>query len=308
MNPPQQQSSLPPSPRIIVAGAVCSTRRIFQGLLRNRANVVGVLGLSRKASARVSGYARLDDLAAEAGIPYQDFTRINDEEVVQTAHGWRPDLLFIVGLSQIVRQEVLAIPQVGCVGFHPTWLPEGRGRAPVAWLTLESRPGAASFFLMDEGVDSGPLLVQEPFFVSPGDYAEDVTAKLLDAVDRALDRWVPRLLAGQWNPQPQADHRATLYGRRAPEDGLIDWSQPAEMIYGLIRAASRPHPGAYTYASGRRLIVWRAEPEKAWAFRGVPGRILHAEDGRGPLVQTGEGLLWLTEVEDESTRGCPPCR
>jgi methionyl-tRNA formyltransferase len=150
---------------------------------------------------------------------------------------------------------------------------------------------------MDERADSGAILVQEPFPVHAGDCAADVESRLSNAIDRALDRWVPRLTSGEWERVPQQETLATYYGRRAPDDGLIEWSWEAEEIEALIRAAGRPHPGAYSYAAGSKLIVWRASLEKTLAFRGAVGRILSADHTRGSLVQTGKGLLWLTEVE-----------
>lgn len=283
--------------RIALAGGVVSTRRVLQALLRHRAHMVGVLGLAAEVSTNVSGYCRLDDLACRAGVPYLDFTWINAPEVLEQVRKWQPDLLFVVGLSQLVGSELLKIPRLGCIGFHPTWLPQGRGRAPIAWLVLEGRHGAATFFLMDESTDAGPILAQTPFFVSDNDYASDVIAKMEDAIDRALDEWLPRLFAGEWNPVVQNDVEATFYGKRAPEDGLIDWLLPAKTIYALIRAASRPHPGAYTYVDDHKLIIWRAEPESNLHFRGVPGRLLFEDKDRGWLVQTGDGLLWLQEYE-----------
>jgi len=266
-------------------------------LLRNRANVVGVLGLSTECAGNVSGYTRLDDVAMANNIPYFEFKNINEPHIIHRIHQWNPDLFFVVGLSQLVKQDLLDIPRLGCVGFHPTWLPEGRGRAPVAWLVLDGRPGAATFFLMDAGIDSGPILVQEPFHVSDHDYASDVVEKLEDAIDRALDRWLPSLLKGEWNPQPQNDELASYNGRRSPGDGLIDWYKPAKDICRLIRAASRPHPGAYTYAKNEKLIVWRAEVENSLQIRGVVGQVLRISGDQGWLVQTGNGLLWLTETE-----------
>ena len=294
---------VPTGPRMVVAGAVVSTRRILEGLLRHGCNVVGVLGLEAAAAPRTSAYRRLDDLAREAGVPYADFHNINDPQSVEILRQWEPDLLFVVGLSQLVHNEALGLPRLGCVGFHPTWLPEGRGRAPVAWLTMEARSGAATFFLIDQGMDTGAILAQEPFYVAPTDYADDVVAKQMAAIDRALDRWIPRLLAGHWDPLAQDDAQASYYGRRAPEDGLIEWSRPAERIHALIRAASRPHPGAYTYLKGHKLIVWRAEPEPALPWSGVAGRVLLTDAEKGALVQTGDGLLWLTEVEDADADG-----
>jgi len=257
---------------------------------------VGVLGLASEAAHDVSGYAYLGELAKSAKIPYAEFHRINDSLVLETVRGWQPDILFVVGLSQLVKNDLLAIPKLGCVGFHPTALPRGRGRAPVAWLVLDGCPGAATFFAMDEGTDSGPVFVQEPISISCNDSAQEVIARVEKAIDIALDRWLPRLLAGEWKPQQQEEVLATYYGRRAPADGLIDWSLSAEEIHALIRAASHPHPGAYTYYDNIKLIVWRSTLTPKLPYRGVIGRIVHSDQDYGWLVQTGQGLLWLAEV------------
>ena len=291
------RNNLPHTPRIVLAGAVESTLRTLEGLLRNGANVVGVLGLDIDVSSNISGYSRFDTLAREAKIPYADFKRINSPEVMAKIRQWEPDFLFAVGLSQILCPELLAIPRKGCVGFHPTCLPEGRGRAPIAWLTFERRRGAASFFEMNAGVDAGGILVQEPFEVFEDDYADDVISKALGAIDIALDRWLPRLLAGEWDPKPQSEVQITEYGRRMPDDGKIDWNRPTKEIYALIRAASRPHPGAYTFIDDRKLIIWRARPDTTLRCRGVVGRIVRMDNDKGALVQTADGLLWLTEVD-----------
>lgn len=291
--------------RIVVAGAVSSTKLTLEALIRHGAEVVGVLQLRGESSHTVTGFDSLDDVAGPADIPCVTFRNINDDEIVAQVREWQPDLMFVVGLSQLVREDLMAIPKLGSVGFHPTFLPAGRGRAPLAWLTLDNGPGAASFFLIDDGIDSGPIFVQEPFEITPDDYAGDVGLKLLDAMTRALDRWLPELLAGKWDPKPQSEALATYNGRRGPDDGLIDWSRPAIEIHSLIRAASVPHPGAYTWAGDRMLIIWRADVETHLPWRGVPGRILLTDPDRGALVQTGDGLLWLTELAwPDSTEPC----
>lgn len=282
--------------RIVLAGSVGSSRLTLQALLRHQANVVGVLELVSDDPSAISGFVRLNDVAAEANVPCVGFQNINAPELAAQVRAWQPDLLFVVGLSQIVKRELLLVPKLACVGFHPTLLPRGRGRAPVAWLVLDATPGAANFFVMDEGADSGPILVQEPFDVSVEDDASSVTEKLERAIGRALDHWLPKLLAGEWNPQPQDESLATYHGKRAPEDGWIDWNKSAREIHALIRAAGRPHPGAYTYLKDRKLLIWRAELDMTTPFRGVIGRVLLNDAHRGALVQTGDGLLWLSEV------------
>jgi methionyl-tRNA formyltransferase len=286
-------------PAVVLAGSVHSSYLTLQALLRHRMRVAGVLGLAAARSENVSGYTRMDSLAAQAGIPYVDFEALNAPGIVETVRRWAPDVFFIVGLSQMVKKELLAIPRLGCVGFHPTRLPEGRGRAPVAWMALEGRSGASTFFVMNERADAGPILVQEPFSVTESDYSADVERKLEAAMDVALDRWLPRLKKGEWQAAPQDETRATVYGKRDPEDGAIRWDWPARKIQALVRAASHPYPGAFTFVGGRKLIVWRADVERDLPFRGVVGRILHHDSSRGHLVQTGDGLLWLKAVEFE---------
>ena len=288
------------APRIAVAGSVSFTRVTLEGLLRHHANVVGVLGLSDSAAANVSDYARMDDLARSAGIPYADFTSINDPAIVDLVRSWSPDILFVIG-SQLVRKELMSVPRRGCVSFHPTALPRGRGRAPVAWLTWDGIPGAATFFQIDEGVDTGPILVQESFPVGKTATSTQVVEEVRAAIGRALDRWVPRLNAGEWKPEPQDESKATYNSKRTEKDGLIDWRLPATEIDRLIRTAGRPYPGAYTFAGDSKVIIWRAEIDRKSPHRGVIGRVLEA-DGESFLVQTGDGLLRLREIEILGTR------
>lgn len=294
------------SPRIVLAGGVNSSRLTLQALLLHGAPVAGVLGLAPSRGSKTCGFVDLAEQARVAGVPAVEFENINEAKVLDAVREWEPDLLFVVGLSQLVRRPLLDLPRRACVGYHPTALPRGRGRAPIAWLTHDGTDGAATFFVMTEAADAGGILVQEPFTVRAGDYAEDVVANQSYALARALDRWLPELISGWWDPRPQDEAQATWNARRAPGDGWIDWHNPAVAIHRLIRTASRPHPGAYTWLKGRKLVVWRAEPETGLPMRGVVGRVLLEDPRRGWLVQTGEGLLWLSEVEGEvvPTVGC----
>ena len=260
-------------------------------------NVVGVLGYEPESTKNVSGYALLEPEAENCGLPYRPFLRINDPETARQVREWEPDLLFVVGLSQLVGGSVLEIPKKGVIGFHPTALPRARGRAPIAWAVLGEEEVGASFFLMDSGVDSGPILEQELFAVEEHDYAEDIERKILDAIYVALDRLLPKLKQGVIAAQPQNEDLATYYGRRTPDDGCIDWEKPSEEIYRLIRASSRPHPGAFTFKEDSRVVIWKAKPEAGIKYTGVSGRIVMTNEAGHLLVQTGNGLIWITEYE-----------
>jgi methionyl-tRNA formyltransferase len=284
-------------PRIVIAGSVGSSLRTLLGLLKHECHVVGVLGLAEAAGAAVSDYRCLRTAAGSAGVPYAEFNKINDEGTIATVRSWSPDLFFVVGLSQLVSSDLLAIPARAAVGFHPTLLPEGRGRAPIAWILLDGVPAAATFFEMTLEPDAGPILAQEPFEVAPEDHAAEVYEKLERAIDRALERWLPRLRRGEWSPSPQEESRATWYGRRSPEDGLVDWTCSAEEVVRVVRAASRPHPGAFGFHGDRKLLLWRARFAEGPRHRGVVGRVLVGDPEGGYLVQAGSGAVWLEEIE-----------
>jgi methionyl-tRNA formyltransferase len=283
--------------RIVIAGAVSSTLTTLKKLVEHQMDIVGVLGYEPASLKNVSAYTLLKPVALENDLDYKPFVKINDEAIVEQVKAWKPDLLFVVGLSQLIKDDLINIPTHGVVGFHPTSLPRGRGRAPIAWSIINEKRAGANFFLIDDGVDSGPILAQELFDIEADDYAEDFELKMIDAIQNALDKWLPELKKGIVNAVPQNDAEASYYARRAPNDGCISWNNSAEEIYTLIRASSRPHPGAFTFKENIRVLVWKARPENELKITGVVGRVLDVDENGHALVQTGNGLLWLTEYE-----------
>jgi methionyl-tRNA formyltransferase len=195
---------------------------------------------------------------------------------------------------------MLSIAKLANVGFHPTPLPRGRGRAPVAWLILEQMDGAATFFAVRDGVDDGPIYVQIPFSVGNDDDAAAVYQKVLEAEAAALDEWLPKLKAGHLRAAEQDNDAATWFGRRGPEDGLVDWSAPRYDILRLIRASAPPHPGAYSFSGDVRVEIQAAIIEDRME-KGVLGRILSIEKDLSFVIQAGDGLIrvttWNTETD-----------
>jgi len=284
-------------PRIVLAGSVNSTRATLLKLIEHDMNLVGVFGLASEKKPRVSGFNDLGPVCRKHGIPFWEFLNVNDPNTVELISSLRPDLLFVVGLSQLVRSELLAVPANGVIGYHPTKLPEGRGRGAIAWLVLGEAPPAASFFQIDEGMDSGPIWFQEPFTVEVSDYAQDVIDKVVHAIGSGLDKALPELKAGQLPLMPQDHAKATYRAVRRPEDGCIDWNRPANEIAQLVRAVSRPLPGAYTYLNSQKVIVYRATVSTIDNHVGIPGRLVLADENNGYIVQTGSGLLMLEDIE-----------
>ncbi|MFV0224099.1 formyltransferase family protein [Empedobacter falsenii] len=279
--------------RILVIGAVNTTKHTLNQLYKFGFDIVGVLGHEPMKKDLVSGWVDLKQLASELNLPYKGFKKINDLENIEWAKAKQPDIIFAVGFSQLMSDYWLNMPTLGCIGFHPTYLPKGRGRAPLAWITLEQTMGSATFFLMGKGADDGPIFVQEIFQVLESDDATSVEVKIEKAIIKSLDNWLPSLIKGIWEPIPQIEAEASWYGKRSIEDGLINWQNSAIYIDRLIKASSKPHPGAYTYFKDEKVIIWKSEVENNISIKGVVGRVLLMDDSRGLLVQCGDGLIWL---------------
>lgn len=285
---------LPKKPRIILAGSVNSSLLTLKKLLEHNCNLVGVLALSPDRSKNVSGFQDLKPFAEKYNVPSLHFDKINEAAVCQFVEQKQPDLLFVIGLSQMVREPLLGMAKFGNVGFHPTRLPEGRGRGAVAWMILGKAKGAATFFLLDEDMDSGPILGQKNFEVEEHDYASDIIEKIQRAISEVLDVILPQINNGQPELKPQDQALATYLGRRKPKDGLINWDQPCDDVYRLIRASAPPLPGAYSHWKEGKLIIYRATPANPKKYIGVPGRII-AIEGKRILIACREGAIWLDD-------------
>jgi methionyl-tRNA formyltransferase len=270
-------------------------------LLRGGSPPVGVLGLDRRHASGVSDYHDLEPLAAQAGARFLGFHKVSDPAVRSFVEELSADWLLVIGLSQLVPGQLRTLAKRGAIGFHPTPLPEGRGRAPVAWTILLNRPAAANLFLLTDDADAGDIIDQRPVPVLPDDYAADLTARTNTVLEQMVADLSPALASGAVPRRPQ-DHRlATYYPRRRPEDGRIDWTQPLDAVYRLIRATSHPYPGAFTLHNSHKLIIWRALPlEESSSAR--PGTVVRMEGGL-PVLQTGSGLLQITDMEWEGGTG-----
>lgn len=285
--------------RIAVVGGVGSTAVLVEKLAQHRFDETRVWGFEPGDPTIVSGWTDLRGLAARLGLGFQGFRKV--KETVPSLTEFAPEIVFVVGLSQLVSPEFLGIAAVGTVGFHPTALPRGRGRAPVAWMALKAESGAANFFVMGEGVDDGPVLVSVPFEVHLDDDAASVTAKVLRAESVALDQWLPTLRARGLVGVAQDESAATWFGRRTPEDGCIDWARPANDVVRLVRASTRPHPGAFTFDGDVVVRIWTAS-QSGEPIEGVVGRVLAVESEGSFLVQAGDGPVrvdhWAAALDD----------
>jgi len=284
---------------VALMGSVSSSHAALTALIDAGVEITCVLGVDESQRDAICDYQSLRTVAAAANRPFHSFVRVSESAVESFLTSHRPNLLFVIGLSQLVPRNLISIASEGGVGFHPTMLPRGRGRAPVAWTILRNAQPAVSLFFLTDKPDAGNIIAQRPVPLLPDDYSEDLIRRTNRTLVDVLTELAPAIRSGCLTRRPQDESAATYYPKRSAEDGVIDWNAPTIDIYRLIRAAGRPYHGAFTHWQSQKLIVWRALPADDPSQRSgrIPGRILDVDAARGVLVSTGDGCLWLTEVQ-----------
>lgn len=283
----------------IVIGAVNSTKNLLEEMLKAGISVDMVFALDDEISENVSAYYPLHEFAQEHNIPYKKYRKINDIENIEIMKQIEPDYIFAIGFSQLISKTIIEIPKYGVIGSHPADLPKYRGRAVVVWQMLEDiRESKVTLFKIDEGADSGEIIDKEPYYIEENDYAEDVLYKADVAQIKLFRRVLPKLMDLTVTFEKQDDSQATYALRRIPEDGIINWGKSGVDVVKLIRATSRPYPGAFAYYDGKyKIIIWRAHFEKNVKYIGIPGQI--AEIRKDELVILAkDGQIVVTEYDN----------
>ncbi|MBM4121559.1 MAG: methionyl-tRNA formyltransferase [Nitrospira sp.] len=234
-------------------------------------------------------------------LPLLQPVKMKDPTFLDALRAWRPDLIAVAAFGRILTPTILAIPPKGCINVHASLLPKYRGAGPIQWAIIHGeRETGITTMLMDEGMDTGAILLQETVAILPDDTAGSLSVRLAGAGGRLLVETLRRLRAGTLVPRPQDHSQATLAPLLKKEDGLIDWTLEAVAIANRVRGMS-PWPGAYTYAKGDRWLIWRASALDQPAGAAPPGTIVEVKK-EGLLVATGRGLLSIAEFQPANSR------
>ena len=221
------------------------------------------------------------DLALELDIPVYAPDDVNHPLWVEKIRTLQPDFVFSFYYRHLLGQPILGIPRAGSLNLHGSLLPKYRGRAPINWVLVNGeRESGVTLHYMTEQPDAGDIVCQRVVPVLGDDTAPVLNARMVQAAGEMLDEYLPQLLAGTAPRTPQNHREATYFGRRTPADGEIDWSRSSSEIYNLVRAVTRPYPGAFTFRGKTKLIIWTASISEVPAGDAAPGTVLSTE----PLV------------------------
>ena len=280
--------------------------KAFRSALDQGYTVCGFITLDEAAFAkRSAGSREYADICETHSVPYYTVDTIKGEEAYRIVKDLAPDLLVVLGWSEILPERLLLIPKTGTIGTHAALLPHNRGSAPINWALIhgEKETGNTMMWLTPQ-VDAGSIIDQMAFEITPYDTCGTLYDKVADTNAEMLLRLLENLENGI-RPENVIKNETDepILPRRRPKDGLIGWDQPGSAVYDFIRALTDPYPGAFTYLDGKKWLIWKAAllPVSPGA---VPGTILgraygFSDNSCGYAVATADNAVLVTEMEAE---------
>ncbi len=241
-------------------------------------------------------------LAQEAGIEVYQPQKIRTEENVTILKEISPDFIVVAAFGQIIPKSILDIPVYGCLNVHASLLPAWRGAAPIQWSILAGdRQTGVTIMRMNEGLDTGDIIRMRAIDIRDDETGDSLFDALMDVGKSLLPEVMALVESGQAVYMPQPADSTTPYAKMLKrQSGLIDWSLSAQEIERMVRAFNS-WPGTYSYLSGKMLKIWKSEVSSQEDGQAAPGTILSAQKDV-LTVQTGNGVLRLTEVQPEGKK------
>ena len=233
-------------------------------------------------------------------IPVIAPEKIRAPEVLENLTIWQPAAIVVVAFGRILPRTILELAPHGCINVHYSLLPKYRGAAPAAWTIIEGeREGGVTTMKLVDKMDAGPIYLQQAVELAPNETSGSLQRRLTPIGARLLADTLEGLKNGGLVPRQQDESLASFAPLLKKEDGLIDWTTPAQLIERRVRGLN-PWPGAFTYFAGKILKVHRVRvcPTE---HTGEPAQVVQADRG-GFCVATGAGALELAEVQLENKK------
>lgn len=202
---------------------------------------------------------------------------------------------------RILPEYILKLPQNGCINLHCSLLPRYRGKAPVNWQIINGEEESGfTLHYMTKDIDEGDIIYQSKVSINYDDNILSLYKKLENSVEQYFNKSIKNVVMGNFSSSKQ-NSKGSYYGTRTPEDGIIDWSLSAIKIYNLIRAITKPYPGAFSYINGKKILIWQSRiisSNNALKFEGPSHFQLHNGDLH---VKTGDDILLIEKYDLELT-------
>jgi len=291
--------------KIAFIGGVKFSHEILSTILANKKNVSIVFSYEENKKKSFSDMISFDTLTNKYRINHIKVDNINDKKNVKILKEIKPDVILVMGWSQLLKSEIIKIPKYGVIGSHPTELPKFRGRAPIPWTILKKlKKSALTFFYIQEGVDNGDIILQKKFAITSDDDASSLYEKIIQ-IGKEMIIELLLLLESEKIMGKKQDSKMFLenWPKRTPEDGRIDWKLPAEEIHRLIRASTKPYPGAFTFFKNRKITIWKSSfennsSEGEGMIQNISNNEIHVGTGNGIIIIQKKNIKNNEKLED----------
>lgn len=276
--------------------------RAFEGIFSSRAFLDGrirvplMIGLDDSHAAGTVGYTSLGRLAAEQGARYISTSDGRLSSLAGQIREERPEYILVIGWSHLVGEDILSIPRGGCIGMHPTMLPNGRGQAPIPWTIIKDhKKTALSVFFLVAEADAGPIIAQYELDVRDGENSASLFYRIAHTHFAAGLELAEHLGDGTISARVQDEAIATRWPKRRPKDGEILDSMSRREISLLVRALLGPYPRAFIWRAGEKVEIRGVEPANG---DGTDDDGAGAGDERRILFRCRDGEVYL--LRDDS--------
>ena len=288
--------------RVIFMGTPDFAVGTLEAIITAGHEVVGVVTQPDKRQGRSSELrmSPVKECAIKHNIDVYQPVKVRDPEFVEILRGMEPEVIVVVAFGQIIPKSVLEMPKYGCVNVHASLLPKYRGAAPIQWAVINGdEVTGVTTMLMDEGIDTGDILMVREYKVEPKETGGSLFDKLENIGAELLVETLDGLKSGSITPIPQGEN-FTHVGKLEKTTGVIDFNKPAVEIERLIRGLN-PWPSAYTSFNGKTLKIWDADIDDCDCSMYAPGTI-YKVDKKNIYVSTAKGGLVLNEIQLEGKK------
>lgn len=279
--------------KILFIGTVEFSYKALKKLIELNAEIVGVC--TKNKSDFNSDFADLTPLCKKAGILLKYVDDINSNENIAWIRSLSPDIIFCFGWSNLIKKDLLGLPKMGVVGYHPALLPKNRGRHPLIWaLALGLNISGSTFFFMTEGADDGDILSQEKVEILYEDDAKSLYDKVSNIALRQIETFLPKLQNNSFEIIKQKNDLANVWRKRGKVDGRIDFRMTSRAIYNLVRALTKPYVGAHVEYNGQDISIWKVEEVEFDQNNIEFGKVLE-NNGKSFIVKTYDKAIRIID-------------
>lgn len=257
----------------------------------------------QKGRGREVQYSPVKECALSYGIPVLQPLKIKEKDAVEELRKYPADIFVVAAFGQLLSEEILNMPRLGCINIHASLLPAYRGAAPIQWCVIngEEKTGV-TIMQMAKGMDTGDILLQKEVVLDEKETGGSLFDRLMETGAELIVEVLPKIEAGELTPVVQKEELATYAGKITKDMGNIDFAKSAVTIERLIRGLN-PWPSAFTHYKGKILKIWEADvvSECANAENPVPGTVI-AMDKESFTLVTGEGALRIRSLQPEGKK------